>query len=336
MAVLAGMLLFRSSQLRTVAWTLVLGGFALSSLSVIQFATSTFGSVYGGFAQSAVQNIAGTIDDVRISGPVGDPNFYAQWLVILIPLAIDRFRDESRGGLRMVAAATAVLCSIAVILTFSRGGLLALVVVLGLMAVRHPPRVRTVVAIAAVGIMAIPLLPAGYTERVSALADVGAADIGTDPSIRNREAEFSAAWEMFSNRPLSGVGYGNYIVRYTDFNRDLGIDLTRKPREAHNLFMETAAETGIAGLVVLSGVFAAAFGSLAQGRRRFRAMGDHHSDGIGHAVSISLTGYLVTSMFLHMAFARPIWLLIGLALAFPSTAIAENRTRSQALQGAQE
>ncbi len=331
-AVLAGMLLFRAHQLRTISWILVGGGFALSALSVFQFTTGSFESVYGGFAQSAVQNIAGSIDDVRISGPIGDPNFYAQWLVMLVPLAIDRFGDENRGSLRVLAAATAVLCSTAVVLTFSRGGLIALVAVFGLMVIRHPPRLRTLVGLAAVVVLALPLFPDGYVDRLSALTDLGGVDIGTDPSIRNREAELSAAWGMFSSRPLSGVGYGNYIESYNEYARDLGVNLNRKPREAHNLFMETAAETGIPGVIVLGGVFTAAFAALRAGRRRFRAMGDHRADGIGYALAVALVGYLLTSMFLHMAFARLVWLLLGLALAFPSLARAEDRIRTEALR----
>ncbi|MEE9299306.1 MAG: O-antigen ligase family protein [Acidimicrobiia bacterium] len=330
-AVLAGMLLFRAHQLRTVTWILVGGGFTLSVLSVLQFATGSFDLVYGGFAQSAVQNIAGSTDDVRISGPIGDPNFYAQWLVMLVPLAIDRFGDENRGPLRVLAAAAAVLCSVAVVLTFSRGGLIALIAVLGLMALRHPPRLRTLAGLIAVGVLALPLVPNGYVDRVSALTDIGGVDAATDPSIRNRGAQFNAAWEMFSSRPLSGVGYGNYIERYNEYARDLGVDLTRKPREAHNLFMETAAETGVPGLIVLGTVFTAAFAALRAGRRRFRAMGDHRADGIGYALAVALIGYLVTSIFLHMAFARLVWLLLGLALAFPSTARAEDRARTEVL-----
>lgn len=330
-AVLAGMLLFRAHQLRTVSRILVGGGLALSALSVFQFATGTFDSVYGGFAQSAVQNIAGSTDDVRISGPIGDPNFYAQWMVMLVPLAIDRFYDETRAALRYLAAAAGILGSVAVILTFSRGGLIALVVVLGLMALRNPPRLRVVVALAAVGVLALPTLPDTYLDRVGALADIGSVNTGTDPSLRGREAELSAAWEMFSSRPLTGVGYGNYIDRYNQYARDLGIDLTRKPREAHNLYMETAAETGIPGLLVLGAVITAAFAALHRGRRHFRAMADHRADGIGYALGISLIGYLVSSLFLHMAFARFFWLLLGLAFAFPSAAAAEDRARDEAL-----
>ena len=113
--------------------------------------------------------------------------------------------------------------------------------------------------------------------------------------------------------------------------RRLGIEQVSKPREAHNLYLETAAETGIPGLAVLGLIVVAVAVSLSRGRRAFRAMGDLRTDGIGHAVGVALIGYLVSSAFLHMAFARPMWVLVGVALAYPSLADAVNSRRDRML-----
>jgi len=330
-AVIIGMLLTRSSEVRLLVWIVVGGGLALSTVTTFQYLTGTFDAIYFGFAQSAVQNIVDTTDNVRISGPIGDPNFYAQWLVMVVPLAIDRYRDETSTLLKWVAGGAAVTSIASIVFTFSRGALVALVVVVGLMALRNPPRFSTIVAVGAVAVLSVPFLPAGYVERMAALGEIGGVDIGTDPSLRNRQAESTTAIEMFTTNPLTGIGFGNYLSNYTEYARDLGMDITRNPREAHNLYLETAAETGIPGVLMLGGVFAAAFAALAEGRRRFRAMGDLASDGIGYAVGVALIGYLLTSVFLHMAFARLVWLLIGVALAFPSVALSEDRTRNQGL-----
>ena len=330
-AVLAGMLLARSEDLRRVAWVLVGGGLALSTLTALQYLTGSFDSTFLGFAQSEVQNIVGTTDDVRISGPIGDPNFYAQWLVMIVPLAIDRYRDETSAGLRAVAALAVVTCTASTVFTFSRGGLVALVVVVGLMVLRHPPKATTIIAGIGVLVLAVPFLPSGYVDRMAALTDLGGTDIGTDPSLRYRQAETAAGIAMFLDHPLTGVGYGNYKTIYPEYSRQLGTDLVRKPREAHNLYLETAAETGIPGTIALVAVFVASYHALAVGRRRFRRMGDHRADALGHAIAVSLAGYLITSLFLHMAFARVMWLVAGMALAFPSTAAAEDRARDVGL-----
>ncbi len=332
-AILAGMLVRRSASLRAVVWVLVAGGGALATLSIVQFVTGSFDSTFGGFAQSAVQNIYSTTDSVRISGPIGDPNFYAQVLVMLVPLAFDRMRDEVGRGLRLAAGYCAAVCAVAVILTFSRGAALALAVVGIALVVRHPPKVRTVAAAGLLAIAAIPFLPPGYLERLSALGQVGEIQTGVDPSIRGRTAELRAAWDMFRDHPVIGVGYGNYLILYPEYARDSGIDVRSTERNAHNLYLATAAEMGIVGLFALGAVIVGAFAALHTGRRRFRGMSDHRADGIGYALGVSLVGYLITSIFLHMAFARFAWLIIGIALAFPSTAAAEDRVRDRAAAG---
>ena len=324
-AVVVGMLLRSTDTLRRLTWVLVLGGGALASLSVIQFLSGTFDNEFLGFAQSSVQEIVTGTDDVRIAGPIGDPNFYAQWLVMIVPLAIDRFHAETDRRLRVLAGASAGLASLAVIFTFSRGGAVALGVVILGMLIRHPPKARTVVAVAIAGVLAVPLLPPGYVDRLSALAGVGSIDIGVDSSVRGRTAQIGAAWEMFTERPLTGLGYGTYKVNYPEYTRSLGIEISNKEREAHNLYLEVAAETGIPGVIALGTLIVAAFGSLAEGRRQLRRSGRGEGDDTGYAVAMALVGYLITSVFLHMAFARFAWLLFGIAYAFPSMARAERR-----------
>jgi O-antigen ligase len=330
-AVVIGLLVRRTSTLRLVVWVLLGGGMFLAGLSILQFLTGAYGTAFAGFAQSNLQHVFGTYDDIRVSGPIEDPNFYAQWMVLLVPLAIDRFFDEVNPMLRLAAAGSALSSIAVVVITFSRGALLALVVVLGIMALRHPPRPAAIAAALSVGVLALPFLPAGYTERMLALTDIGGTDIGSDPSIRAREAEIIASTQMFLDDPLTGVGYGTYLLHYSDYVRDLGIEQTDKQREAHNLYLETAAETGVIGIAALATAIGAIAVALALGRRRFRDMGDHVSDGIGYALGASLVGYMVTSVFLHMAFARPVWLIVGLSLALPGLAEAERRTRDQAM-----
>jgi O-antigen ligase len=313
-----------------VIWVMVTGGALVATLTVFQFLTGRFGTTFFGFGQSAVQNIVGGVDDVRISGPIGDPNFYAQLLVLLIPLALDRAFAETRRSRRLAAWCAAALMAASVVFTFSRGGILALGVVALLMLLRRPAHWKALAVLALAGALAVPFLPSGYVARLTTLGQVGTVESTTDASIRGRTAEAGAAWAMFMDHPLTGVGLGNFSGRYQQYARDLGIEVKRVDREPHNLFLEVAAESGLPGLFAFGALIGGAFVAVATARRRWRAAGWEAPAGLAYAVGVALVGWLATSAFLHLDFARPWWLLMGVAFALPRLAAADAATGASA------
>jgi len=286
-------------------------------------ATGSYDTSFLGFAQSSVENIVGTTDDVRISGPIGDANFYAQLLVMVLPLALDRMWREQSRWLRLAGGYTAAVVAVATVMTFSRGGALGLAVVGILMLITHPPKPVTVAALIIAAVAVIPVLPDTYLERLSTLSQIGSVDASTDISIRYRTAEVGAGIGMALDHPLLGVGYGNYSANYRDYSRGLGIDFSSKAREPHNLFLEVASETGVLGIAAFGAILLVAFGSIAGSRRRLRAAGRTDEAAIAYAIGVALVGHLVTSVFLHLDFARLFWVFIGLALALPNVAATE-------------
>ena len=69
---------------------------------------------------------------------------------------------------------------------------------------------------------------------------------------------------------------------------------------------------------------AAAFAMLRDARRKLLARGLEDYAAIAAALSIALTGYLVSSIFLHGAFQRYLWLLLGLSAAVTRLALRES------------
>jgi O-antigen ligase len=320
LAVAAGLLLRRTAMLRRVVWVMITGGALLAALTAFQFLTGSFGTSFLGFGQAAVQNIVGGVDDVRISGPIGDPNFYAQLLVMLTPLALDRAFAESRRSRRLAAWGAVGAMAASIVFTFSRGGILALGVVVLLMLLRRPAHWRALAALGLAAVLAVPFLPAGYLDRLTTIGQVGTVESTTDVSIRGRTAEAGAGWGMFMDHPLTGVGLGNYSGHYQEYARSLGIEVKRVDREPHNLFLEVAAETGLPGLVAFGAMVGGAFWALAAARRRWRAASREAEAGMAYAIGVALVGWLATSAFLHLDFARPLWLLLGIAFALPRLA----------------
>jgi len=111
---------------RKAIWALLFAGLFLGSISVYQYLTQSFNTNFWGFGQSNIQQIVSAIEGSRIAGPIGDPNYYAQIMIFLVPLALNQALVEKSVGNRILAGITCGLCTLTAILTFSRGGFIAL------------------------------------------------------------------------------------------------------------------------------------------------------------------------------------------------------------------
>ncbi len=301
------------SDQRVIVWSLIASGFVLGLISIHQVATGNYFVDYFGFGQASIEQIVGRVDDWRIKGPLDDPNFYAQLMVVVFALALDRSIAESSRVARSMALLCAIVAALTVVFTFSRGGLVAMATVVVVIALVHRPAPRTVLVglVLLVGLVAV--LPSSYTDRLgqltTALDPAAGSAVRADPSVTGRSSELQAGLRMFVDHPVVGVGAGNYEARYQEYSRVIGLDPRREDREAHNLFVEVAAETGLLGL--------AAFGALLvlAAQALFRSARTSDRMGLAGALAAALTGYLVTAIFLHAAYSRTFWILLVLAFA---------------------
>ncbi len=338
-AIVVVILLQRGIWLRRIIWILVMIGLVLGTLGVVQYLTGTFDMIYGGFARPPVVTSEEGVDMLsRITGPIGDPNYFGQIIVVLIPLALDRLWNERSTILRLLAAWSLGVCILATIFTYSRGSFIAMIIVLAVMIIRHPPKPIVLVLTIAVGVVILQFVPAHFTERVTTLVSfipgIEKQEATVDESFRGRTSEMIAAWRMFTDHPVLGVGISNYNTRYQEYSRQLGIDTRRAERSAHSLYLEIAAEKGLVGLALFALLMGVTFHGLRQGYCRFQAAGMEEYAGIAMALSIAIVGYLFTAIFLHDAYSRYFWLLIGIAMAVPNVAANELAAHQQASQQA--
>lgn len=122
---------------------------------------------------------------------------------------------------------------------------------------RIPGRVPAVAAVA-VGVVAVALVAAAL-DRGAVDPERGATPARLADAGSNRYAYWKVALGAFADDPLRGSGTAGFRV---DWLREREIDET--VRDAHSLYIETAAELGIPGLVLL-GLF---LGGVAAAARR--------------------------------------------------------------------
>jgi O-antigen ligase len=274
-----------------VIYTLLLIGAFLGTISVHQHVTGNFLNNYGGFATAEYMNIIDDTDDFRLSGPVGDPNFFAQVMVVLALLGVERLLHEKSLFWKVIAGWAAAGSTLTVVFTYSRGATVALAAALFVFFLIYKLKPAQLLVVLVLGAAMLMFAPPTYYERLLTLGDVipssgGQINVRDDRAIQGRASENLTAWVMIRDRPLLGVGLANFSYRYQEYSKTLGLAPSARNRSPHNLYLEVAAETGIIGLVVFLFLIGLAFRSILYARRRFlnEGMEDYAHLATGFAI----------------------------------------------------
>jgi putative inorganic carbon (HCO3(-)) transporter len=296
--------------LRRAAWTVAIAGGALAIVSLVQAATGSYGSDFGGFAGVRDEG-AGTF---RASGPF-DPNVFGQVLVATAVLALYLGLSSRDRGARVLGFATMAACLATTGLTGSRGALVAAIAAFLLILLLAPvPRGLLATMAGLVVAAALLFMPPGLKDRVG--LPISAAESardttvtkGSESAITGRTSENLAALHMFRDHPILGVGAGNYPLHYLDYSQQIGLDQRDQQREAHSLYLEALAETGIVGALALLVVLWLALSGAWRARQRLGGPAGLVAEG----VFVALLSFLVAALFLHSTYPRYLWILVGL------------------------
>jgi len=113
-------------------------------------------------------------------------------------------------------------------------------------------RTRWVVALALVALLAVPVTRAfvhqvdRFSSRPSAAALADTRNRLSDPSSNGRVQYWRAAVDGFRRAPVKGTGAGTYQLDWWRYR-----SVPQTVTEAHSLYLQTLAETGGAGLILL-------------------------------------------------------------------------------------
>jgi putative inorganic carbon (HCO3(-)) transporter len=311
-------------QLRTVVWTLILAGALMGLVSVYQELAHAYHTVFGGLGQvdatgfDVGTGLTGKELRPRMAGPVGEKNRYAQVLLVLLPLAASRVRAEPRRSLRILAAGCAGLILAGVLLTFSRGAALAMVLLLAAMVAMRLIAWRQLVILVLALVALVAAVAPDYVVRLQSLAAADSAlsqNAQADAAIRGRATENLAALYVFRDHPVLGVGPAQFFHRYSSqYGNALNIRFLDENRRAHNLYLEIAADTGILGLALFLAIVAVTLVGLWQ-MSVFWTSRSLERASLAQGLMLGLLAYLATGVFLQLSYQRYFWFVLALGNA---------------------
>ncbi|HET7743679.1 MAG TPA: O-antigen ligase family protein [Gaiellaceae bacterium] len=316
------------AMVRTTIWVLLIVAALLGALSFYQQVTHSFGNDFFGFAQPSQAAFASGTDALgqatfqpRLGGVLGSNNYFAQIMLMIIPLGFFRFWSERTMRLRVLALVCTVFVSLGVVMTFSRGAVVGFVLMIVVMAVLRYISLRQIAAIVLGLVLLLAAFPQ-YRQRLATLdsvtgatASAGAAG-AADNSVRSRATEGLAAALAFADHPIIGVGPGLFTAYYyQDYAPQIGIRTHAGPRGPHDLYVGLAAETGVLGLSIFLGIVFVTLLGLARARRAAIRGDDAEGANTVTAFMLAIVSYLTTGLFLGFAYERYFWLILALAAA---------------------
>ncbi len=309
------------AEIRMAALALVAAGAVMGAIAIAQQYLGPAEHTFFGFGQldATITGADGHVQR-RLAGPVGETNRFAQIMAVLIPIAAGCAMTRS-GRVRAVWWGAALLICGGMIFAFSRGAIVALGLALPFALMFRVVRLRHLMVILVAGACVLLVLPQ-YAERVASIGEVAVRSLGLGPvglrnadgASRGRLTEMKAAGMLFMDNPVLGAGPGLAPHYYGHYAGIVGGKVRPGTRRSHNLFLQLAAETGIVGLGAFVLVIGMTFAGLERARRSLEVT-DRQLWGVVCGLELALIISLTTSLFLHAAYVRYFWLLIGLSAA---------------------
>lgn len=239
----------------------------------------------------------------RGSGIFGNSNDMALFLVTMVPIAIALLLRARTSVAKVIFGSTALLMIAAIVLTYSRGAFIGLVVALAFLAWRLGNQRRLEIMIAGfVFVLGFLLLaPGGYGLRLASIVIPSLDPVGSADA---RRGELTRSLYVALRHPLLGIGMGNYAP-----------EMSYHGLVTHNSYTQVAAEMGMFALYCYTMFIVVPLRKLARIAREtldVRANSRFYYFAVG--LQAALLGYLVCSFFASVAYLWYVFYLVGYAV----------------------
>jgi putative inorganic carbon (hco3(-)) transporter len=257
-----------------------------------------------------------TVRGLRIEGLVGgmfgNPNDLATALDILLPFAV-AITLASKGLARLFYLGCAAILTVGVLVTLSRGGFLGLMATGGVLLWKlgRGRRLKTILATGLICGILFAVLPGGYGARIATIFNN---EQDKEGSAQQRRELMERATSIAISRPIVGVGMGNFHI------------YSISEKEAHNAYLEIAAELGVMGLIAYLIVILAPLRSLRRIERQTRDMrskSEREMYGLSVCIQASFIAYIVCSFFASIQYLWYLYYTAAYAVALRQIHAAE-------------
>lgn len=286
--------------LECVSSAMVLSGVVVSLVGIGQYVFGAAG------AESWVDSDMFSDITVRVYSTLQNPNVLAEYLLLVIPISVALLLN-AKGWIErsFYLGCCGILC-LCMVLTFSRGGWLGLIIAAGVFVLLLEPRLLALAPFAFVVLYFV--MPDTVVSRLTSVGDL------RDSSTSYRVAIWMGSLAMLKDYWLCGVGPGteafNLIYSVYSYN-------AANAQHAHNLYLQLMADGGICLLGLFLIIVVVLF------RRICACLTAHRDSGCRFfliAIIAGMTGFLAQSMTDHSFYNYRVtlmfWAVAGLGAAW--------------------
>jgi O-antigen ligase len=208
--------------------------------------------------------------------------------------------------------------AIGVLVTLSRGGFLGLIASGGLLLWKlgRGRRLKTILWAALICGILFAAMPGGYGARIATIFNNDQDQTG---SAQLRRELMERAASIAISRPVVGVGMGNFHI------------YSIREKEAHNAYLEIAAELGVMGLIAYLIVILAPLRSLHRIERQTRGMRSKREQEmywLSVSIQAAFIAYMVCSFFASIQYLWYLYYTAAYAVALRQVHAAEEMESS--------
>jgi putative inorganic carbon (hco3(-)) transporter len=252
--------------------------------------------------------ITGGVD--RAYGPGGmfeDNNDYALLLVTAMPIMFYGARGEKKPLLRYLCYGFASMTFVTVFFTRSRGGFVALCLMLIVLASKSKYIVTGFAGAAVALLLMLALVPLVVVERIGTIRDART----IDESAQQRLKMWRISMNMIADHPMTGIGPRNMPQVYFRYSEEVN------PRVSHNSFLQMGVDAGIPGIGIFTAIILVSYWRLGRARKLLRALApDSPIINYTHGLQVGLAGYTAGAMFASRHDFEMVYHIAALAASF--------------------
>ncbi|MDD7762090.1 MAG: O-antigen ligase family protein [Firmicutes bacterium] len=295
-------------RLNTILTSISIGAFLVAIFGLFQF--TFMGSVNREWIDKSLK------DEItrRAYSVFYNPNIFAEYIVLTTPIAVAQFWANKDRFKKFVYLGIVGTLLLNLMLTFSRGGLVAIAVAaIVFLFFTLRSLIFFSMPFAALG---FNFLPESIQNRIISIFNFA----DTSTSYRFRMWEITT--DVIRDHPTVGVGFGHKTFKqvFEQYIRSMPIF------HAHNTYLEVLAETGFVGLIAFLYLIVVSFINVIKSGIK---SSDYYIRVVSAAVLASAAGILAHGMFEHIVYINRIivmlWVILGLSYIIKNITKIENK-----------